>query len=628
MIWIALAAAQDLPDFDAEPIDADRFHPAMDGSFLLVQDAQPLTGRGVQFRALYTHAANPYVWVDRVTGETSDVLTASDTTVIGGSLWGTRARVGFDVPVHLSSTGPYGAGLALGDARVEGRWSLLDGGPDRFGAVLTGGLGIPLGPAEGLLSPPGSWGEVGFATDYRAGRVLTAVEFGLQFGPRSLLDPDLTWDDQAVFGIATGMALNERVDVSAELVGATQLDDVFGLGQGSPIEAVVATDIDLARGVSLRLGGGAGLTDGVGAPDWRAVAGLSYRPEEQQIDSDGDGLDDGVDRCIDAPEDLDGFRDEDGCPDLDDDGDLIVDTEDVCPREAEDIDGYEDGDGCPEGNATLLLRVVDWGGRPLRADIRLAGVEVSTSSAEYEVELEAGRVELEIEAPGHSPWFDSIEVPDDGVVELDAQLKAFGARGYVEVHGLGSDGEPERELRVLIDEDLREVLVLDGLPQLELSPGPHELTVSAPGRFPERVAIEVVEDEQQTLELRLHVQVVELDGDQLRLTQPIEFRSGTDEILAGSLPIVDQVASTLLDHPEIKLLRVEGHTDATGPDKMNLRLSQERADAVARALRDRGIAPGRVYAVGFGEDFPIADNETPEGKAQNRRVNFFIEERD
>ena len=416
MTWLTLttmAAAEDLPEFSAHPIDADRFHPAMDSRLLLVQDAQPLTGRGLQLRALYTHASNPYVWVDRVTGEETEVVTSASTTVLGGSFWRGRARVGFDVPVHLSSTGLYGTErLGLGDARLEGRWSLMEGSDEAFGAALTGGVGFPLGEAERLLAPPGTWGEVGFATDYTVGRVLTAVELGFQFGPRAELHPDLTWDDQLQFGVGTAVRVHDRVDLGAELVGATQLDDFLGLGQGTPIEALLGTNIALGRDISLRIAGAAGLTDGIGAPDWRGVAGLSYRPVETRVDTDLDGIADHLDSCPQSAEDPDGFRDEDGCPDLDDDGDTLPDLSDACPREAEDIDGYEDGDGCPEGNATLLVRVVDWGGRPVRADVvRIVGAQDFENTSEIEVVLATGTFELEIEAAGHSPWFDTVEIP-------------------------------------------------------------------------------------------------------------------------------------------------------------------------------------------------------------------------
>jgi len=65
-------------------------------------------------------------------------------------------------------------------------------------------------------------------------------------------------------------------------------------------------------------------------------------------DGDQDGVPDALDRCLTEREDLDGFADNDGCPDVDDDGDGLSDVIDKCPRDPEDLDGFEDLDGCPE----------------------------------------------------------------------------------------------------------------------------------------------------------------------------------------------------------------------------------------------------------------------------------------
>lgn len=82
----------------------------------------------------------------------------------------------------------------------------------------------------------------------------------------------------------------------------------------------------------------------------RAIEEESRTPErpDPSNDRDGDGLANDVDACPDEPEDIDGFEDTDGCPDLDNDADGIVDGDDACPNEAEDADGFEDTDGCPD----------------------------------------------------------------------------------------------------------------------------------------------------------------------------------------------------------------------------------------------------------------------------------------
>ena len=95
------------------------------------------------------------------------------------------------------------------------------------------------------------------------------------------------------------------------------------------------------------LGGGARYTTGFEAADQRAFLGFIFEPSIG--DRDGDGIKDDVDKCPDDPEDFDGFKDEDGCPDPDNDNDGIPDVDDRCPNVPEDRDGDQDEDGCPEG---------------------------------------------------------------------------------------------------------------------------------------------------------------------------------------------------------------------------------------------------------------------------------------
>jgi outer membrane protein OmpA-like peptidoglycan-associated protein len=77
----------------------------------------------------------------------------------------------------------------------------------------------------------------------------------------------------------------------------------------------------------------------------------------------------------------------------------------------------------------------------------------------------------------------------------------------------------------------------------------------------------------------------------------------------------------MLEFPEVPIL-IEGHTDSDGGEESNLELSRKRAEAVVNYLVDNGADPARFEVRGHGESQPIADNETAEGKAQNRRIVF------
>lgn len=99
----------------------------------------------------------------------------------------------------------------------------------------------------------------------------------------------------------------------------------------------------------------------------------------------------------------------------------------------------------------------------------------------------------------------------------------------------------------------------------------------------------------------------------------INFDTGKSTIKKESGKQIAQIAEALNQAQELKL-EVAGHTDNQGGEKVNLKLSQERAKAVATALIARGVAAARLTAAGYGQNKPVADNRSEEGRAKNRRV--------
>ena len=112
-----------------------------------------------------------------------------------------------------------------------------------------------------------------------------------------------------------------------------------------------------------------------------------------------------------------------------------------------------------------------------------------------------------------------------------------------------------------------------------------------------------------------HVLVQSLEG--------IQFEFDSDVIKPESYPTLDAAVETLKSKTEFNL-DVSGHTDNIGDDAYNQNLSERRANAVVKYLTDKGISAARLKTAGFGETQPVAENETPEGRAKNRRVDFKV----
>jgi len=112
--------------------------------------------------------------------------------------------------------------------------------------------------------------------------------------------------------------------------------------------------------------------------------------------------------------------------------------------------------------------------------------------------------------------------------------------------------------------------------------------------------------------------VITLDGQVL-------FVTGKAELLPIARDRLNQVAKSLKELDDDKLVSVEGFTDSRGSDDTNLKLSQDRANAVKDYLVSQGVKPEKVRAVGRGEANPIASNDTPEGRANNRRVEIVVQ---
>jgi outer membrane protein OmpA-like peptidoglycan-associated protein len=118
---------------------------------------------------------------------------------------------------------------------------------------------------------------------------------------------------------------------------------------------------------------------------------------------------------------------------------------------------------------------------------------------------------------------------------------------------------------------------------------------------------------------------VEIEGDSVVVTfaGEVMFDTGSRSLSPGALSRLDSVATTINRYPDADVI-VKGHTDSQGPEDANMRLSEDRALMVKNQLVVKGVDAARITTLGFGESQPLVTNATPEGRAQNRRVEIEL----
>ena len=251
-------------------------------------------------------------------------------------------------------------GFSLGDVAVRAKAQLLEGTVGFAGALDVtaptakdgqfAGTDLPTAHVQGLLG-------------IRSGRRLSLALNGGFLARQATQFLLLEQGSELTYGAAVGLRVLDKVAIVGEASGA--LGVVGAEGKVSPFELTLGLRVRASRAATVAVGGGSGLGKAVGVADLRGFLSLVIAPGGSKIepvkiivpppprdtrDNDGDGVVNADDACPDDPEDQDGFKDDDGCPDADNDGDGFLDGDDKCPLEAEDKDGFQDDDGCIDGD--------------------------------------------------------------------------------------------------------------------------------------------------------------------------------------------------------------------------------------------------------------------------------------
>lgn len=305
-------------------------------------------------------------------------------------------------------------------------------------------------------------------------------------------------------------------------------------------------------------------------------------------DKDRDGISDDEDRCPEAGEDRDRYRDDDGCPDVDNDKDGVLDVEDRCPMVA----GDRTNGGCPiaDRDGDGVLDEAD--ACPDVAQGREPSSTLTGCPAGEDVDGD-GILPPQDRCPGLAEDVDRFEDDDgcpdtdnDGDTVLDVADACPDEPGSPEAQGCS--GARDRDADRVDD-------VSDACPDV---PG------SRDNGCPERV-------------------LAAKTDEKIEIRRPIVFATGMADLASSSFAVLDQVAAVMRSNPRIFVV-VEGHTDDRGEPNVNLELSSRRAQAVRDTLIGRGIRAERLDAIGYGSARPVASNRSSRGRASNRRVEFRI----
>ena len=299
-------------------------------------------------------------------------------------------------------------------------------------------------------------------------------------------------------------------------------------------------------------------------PKWRVFTQIGWSGVLIDRDRDRDGIFDKHDRCPNVAEDVDGFEDDDGCPDYDNDRDGIPDSLDKCPNKPEDKDGFQDDDGCPDYDNDND-RIPDSLDKCPNAPEDYDGFLDKDGCPDYDNDADM--------VP------DSIDKCPDIPEDID---------GFQD-----NDGCPD------VDNDQ------DGVPD-SLDKCPNEM-----GKPENSGCAGTVQESPKTTSKEIKRGRVILRG--------VTFEKGAATMEASSFPVLDQVAASLIDWP-VAQLEIQGHTDNEGNGQRLLDLSTDRANAVRNYLVGKGIAPHRLVAVGKGANDPIAENATKPGREMNNRI--------
>lgn len=376
------------------------------------------------------------------------------------------------------------------------------------------------------------------------------------------------------------------LQLGPEVYATTQLGDTSPLSSAQvPIEAS-GTGVEILGGAKLRVldgltlgaAGGPGMSKAIGTPAYRAVVMLGWAPgppagrSEVVADKDDDGIADAVDACRDVPGEPSDEATKNGCPPADRDGDKISDALDACPDQKGRSNADATRNGCPaDYDRDSIADAED--ACPNQKGV--ASVDAARHGCPGLVDTDADGVADKSDACPKVKGIASSDLarngcPDEATLDPDGDGIANAADACPKERGV-ADGDPTR----------------NGCPK----------AVAAAAAEP------------------VILRQVHFKFGKARIDETVD---------PVTLELLTEVRDVLKKHPEIQAIEVQGHADSQGEDTFNQSLSQARAASVRGWLINRGIAPHRLIAKGYGASQPAGNNDDEAGRSKNRRVQFAI----
>jgi outer membrane protein OmpA-like peptidoglycan-associated protein len=420
-----------------------------------------------------------------------------------------------------------------------------------------------------LLGGRAGGGSVGFVWSATGGVTVRAGESAL-----------------ATFGGGAGLVIGEdRVQIGPEMYGVapfsgattTVPNSKVTVSTGAAIEVLGGIKVRIVEGLFIGAAAGSGPLAAVGSAPFRFVGTLGWAPLPAAArtgtptvgDRDGDGIRDDVDACPDEPGVLQADPAKDGCPLPDKDKDGILDSDDACPN----VPGVRSADptknGCPADS--------DEDGVPDDVDAcpKVAGVKSSDPKKN-----------------GCPADRDGDGIPDN----VDA---------CPDVPGVASSDPKQNGCSDDPDGDGIKGTA-DACPHEKGPPDPDPKQNGCP-------------------------KYVRVENGEIAINTQIQFQTygkhKSETVSPVSEELMKEIRDAIMTHPEIVKVEVQGHTDDSGSEDFNQRLSQERADAVRQWLIEAGVPADKLVAKGYGYWKPLSDNRVKAGRTKNRRVQFVILEK-